>query len=190
VRSYLAAVEDAWHAERRVTDRTDFSNAVAVGLHRVLGYKDEYEVARMLTARGFLASIDEQLPGARRVRYQLHPPFMRALGRKKKISLGRSWRPFLRLLARLRFLRGTPFDPFGYAHVRRTERALAREYAALVVSLAATLESENYDHAVAVAEAIDLVRGYEGIKLANVERYRQRLAELGIHGDAAAAEAA
>ena len=187
VRSYLAAVEDAWHAERRVTDRTDFSNAVAVGLHRVLGYKDEYEVARMLTARGFLASIDEQLPGARRVRYQLHPPFMRALGRKKKISLGRSWRPFLRLLARLRFLRGTPFDPFGYAHVRRTERALAREYAALVVSLAATLESENYDHAVAVAEAIDLVRGYEGIKLANVERYRQRLAELGIHGDAAAA---
>jgi indolepyruvate ferredoxin oxidoreductase len=186
VRSYLAAVEDAWHAERRVTDRTDFSHAVAVGLHRVLGYKDEYEVARLLTAQDFLASINEQLPGARKVRYQLHPPLLRALGLRKKISLGRAWRPFLRLLARLRFLRGTPFDQFGYARVRRTERVLALEYAALVATLTATLDRENYDHALAVADAIDLVRGYEGIKLANVERYRQRLAELGIRGDAAA----
>jgi indolepyruvate ferredoxin oxidoreductase len=49
----------------------------------------------------------------------------------------------------------------------------------LVSGLAATLDSEKYEHAVAVASAIDLVRGYEGIKLANVERYRQRLIELG-----------
>lgn len=184
-RSYVAAVEEAWHAERRVTVRTDFSRAVAVGLHRVLAYKDEYEVARLLTAPDFLASIHEQLPGARRLRYRLHPPLLRALGLRKKISVGATWRPFLHLLARLRFVRGTAFDPFGYARIRRTERALAREYAALVSTLAATLDRENYDHALAVAGAIDLVCGYEGIKLANVERYRQRLAELGVAAGAA-----
>jgi len=186
VRSYLAAVEQAWHAERRVTARTDFSRAVAVGLHRVLAYKDEYEVARMLTTPEFEASLHEQFPTARRFRYQLHPPFLRALGLKKKIALGPAWKPVLVLLARLRFLRGTPFDPFGYARVRRLERALAREYQALVSSLTSTLDGESYDHAVAVAEAIDLVRGYEGIKLANVERYRRRLAELGAPGGTAA----
>jgi indolepyruvate ferredoxin oxidoreductase len=185
-RSYLAAVEEAWHAERPLTDRTDFSLAVAEGLHRVLAYKDEYEVARLLTAPVFEESIREQVPGARRVRYRLHPPFLRALGVQRKISLGRTWRPVLRLLARLRFLRGTPFDPFGSTRVRRTERALAREYEELVSSLASTLDRASYEHAVAVAGAIDLVRGYEGIKLANLERYRHRLAELGIRGDAGA----
>jgi indolepyruvate ferredoxin oxidoreductase len=33
---------------------------------------------------------------------------------------------------------------------------------------------------VATAEAADLIRGYEDVKLANVERYRTRLAELGV----------
>lgn len=184
-RSYLSAVEEAWQAERRVTEQTDFSRAVAVGLDKVLAYKDEYEVARLLTAPAFAASIRDQFPGARPFRYQLHPPLLRALGLRKKISLGPAWRPMLALLARMRFLRGTPFDPFGYARVRRVERALAREYGALVASLVSTLDSENYEHAVAVADAIDLVRGYEGIKLANIGRYRQRLAELGTRGDAA-----
>ncbi|HEY8703412.1 MAG TPA: indolepyruvate ferredoxin oxidoreductase family protein [Gaiellaceae bacterium] len=188
-RSYLTAVEESWRAERRVTEQTDFSLAVAVGLDKVLAYKDEYEVARLLTAPAFAASIRDQFPGVRRFRYQLHPPLLRALGLQKKISLGPTWRPGLAFLARMRFLRGTPFDPFGYARVRRTERTLALEYAALVATLTATLDSENYDHALAVAGAIDLVRGYEGIKLANVERYRERLAELGVRGDAAAAAA-
>jgi indolepyruvate ferredoxin oxidoreductase len=184
VRSYLAAVEEAWHAEQRFTARTDFSQAVAVGLHRVLAYKDEYEVARLLTAPGFAASIRDEMPSTKRVRFQLHPPLLRALGLRRKISLGPAGRPILTIMARLRFLRGTPFDPFGYARVRRVERALAREYTALVSSLASTLDSENYEYAVAVASAIELVRGYEGIKLANVEHYRARLAELRARGDA------
>ena len=178
-RSYLAAVEEAWHAERRVTEQTDFSCAVAVGLDKVLAYKDEYEVARLLTAPAFAASLRDEFPGARRFRYQLHPPLLRALGLRKKISLGPAWRPLLALMARLRFLRGTPFDPFGYARMRHVERELAFEYATLASSLASTLDGENYEHAVALAGAIDLVRGYEGIKLANVERYRMRLTELG-----------
>jgi len=180
VRTYLEAVEAAWQAERRVTERTDYSEAVAAGLHKVLAYKDEYEVARLLTAPDFLASIGEELPGVRRVHYRLHPPLLRSLGMKKKIALDARWAtPFLRTLARLRFLRGTPFDPFGHAEVRKVERALAREYAALCASLTASLDADGYDRAVEAARAIELVKGYEGIKLGNLERYRERLAELG-----------
>ena len=84
------------------------------------------------------------------------------------------------LLARARFVRGTPFDPFGYAHVRRVERELVRQYADLLIRLAAELTLDNYDAAVAIADAAELVRGYEQIKLANVERYTTRLAELGV----------
>ena len=180
VRTYLDTVEAAWQAERRVTERVDYSEAVAVGLHRALTYKDEYEVARLLTAPGFLDSIDDELPGVQRVHYRLHPPLLRSLGLRKKIALdARYATPFLRTLARLRFLRGTPFDPFGYAHVRRAERALAREYTELCVAHTASLDADGYDRAVEVARAIELVKGYEGVKLANLERYRERLAELG-----------
>jgi indolepyruvate ferredoxin oxidoreductase len=180
VRSYLDAVEAAWQAERRVTDRTDYSEAVAEGLYKVLAYKDEYEVARLLTAPDFLAAIGDELPGVQRVHYRLHPPMLRSMGRKKKIALDARWAtPFLRTLARMRFLRGTPFDPFGYAQVRKVERSLAREYAGLCASLTASLDAEGYDRAAEVVSAIDLVKGYEGIKLGNLERYRERLAELG-----------
>ncbi len=180
VRSYLDAVEAAWEAERRVTERTDYSEAVARGLHRVLAYKDEYEVARLLTTPAFLASIGDELAGVERVHYRLHPPLLRSMGLRKKIALDARWAtPFLKTLARMRFLRGTPFDPFGYAHVRRVERALAREYAELCAALTASLDAERYERAVEAARAIELVKGYEGIKLGNLERYRERVAELG-----------
>ena len=178
VRRYLAGVEEAWRAERRVTNETGFSRAVAVGLHKVLAYKDEYEVARLLTESSFASAIREELPGARRVTFLLHPPFLRALGLRRKFPVGPAGRPLLAALARMKFLRGTPFDVFGYARMRRLERALAEEYASMVSGLAATLEPESYERAVSAAEAIDLVRGYEEVKLAGLERYRERLAEL------------
>lgn len=180
VRRYLDGVEDAWRAERQVTARTDFSRAVAVGLHRVLAVKDEYEVARLLTEKEFESWAMRQVPGAHRLRYRLHPPLLRTLGLKRKVALGRSWRPFLVVLAHLRFLRGSPFDPFRYSHVRRAERALAHDYTLLVSSLAASLDAGGYDRATAAAEAVDVVRGYEQVKLDNLERYRERLAELGV----------
>ena len=179
-RRYLARVEEAWTAERRVTSATDFSHAVAHGLHKVLACKDEYEVARLLTDPSFDAWIQEELPGARQVQYRLHPPLLRALGLDHKLALGRTFRPLLQGLARARFLRGTPFDPFGHTRVRRVERELARDYEALVARLAATLDEAGYERAVEAARAVDLVRGYEGIKLANAERYRARLAELDV----------
>jgi indolepyruvate ferredoxin oxidoreductase len=184
VRRYLDSVEAAWQAERGVTAGTDFSRAVAVGLHRVLAVKDEYEVARLLTAPEFAEWIDEQVPGARGLRYRLHPPLLRAFGLRRKLSLGPAWRPLLVLLARLRFLRGTPFDLLGYAHVRRVERALAREYEELVAQLTVGLDADGYDHAVDAAGAIEIVCGYEGIKLASIDRYRVRLAELGVTAQA------
>jgi len=89
-------------------------------------------------------------------------------------------RPVLQTLARGKALRGTPLDPFRRAPIRQLERALRDEYRALVLRLAAGLTAESYGTAVAAAEAADLVRGYEDVKLAGVRRYRARLADLGL----------
>lgn len=86
----------------------------------------------------------------------------------------------MRVLAKGKKLRGTVFDPFGYAHVRRLERALIDHYESMVLDAADHLTEQNYDAATQAAVAADIVRGYEDVKLGNVDRYRARLTELSI----------
>ena len=179
-RRYVSVLQSIWTAERAVGDRTEFSEAVARGLYKFTAYKDEYEVARLLTDPQFMAYVQSELPGATDLTYRLHPPMLRAMGRSKKIGLGPRSHFALRLLARGKRLRGTKFDPFGYTHVRRVERDLLAEYTDIVTQLAADLSAGDYDRAVEVAGLPDVVRGYEDVKLGNIATYRARLAELGV----------
>ncbi|MEV0333404.1 indolepyruvate ferredoxin oxidoreductase family protein [Nocardia sp. NPDC050717] len=179
-RRYVETVEFVWAAERSVTERTEFSEAVARGLYKFTAYKDEYEVARLLVDPDFLAEVGAQVPGGKNLTYKLHPPMLRALGREKKIGLRPKSHVALKMLAKGKFLRGTKLDPFGYAHVRRVERELLAGYTAMVRRLAEGLSTGNYDTATAAAALTDVVRGYEDIKLGNVELYRAGLRELGI----------
>ncbi|MBO0873121.1 MAG: indolepyruvate ferredoxin oxidoreductase family protein [Pseudonocardia sp.] len=180
-RRYLDAVRAAWSAERAVAgERTAYSEAVARGLHKLTAYKDEYEVARLLTDPEFERRLAAEVPGATKMRYRLHPPLLRALGRERKIAFGPWLRPVLRTLAHGKRLRGTPLDPFGHTEVRKVERDLRDSYTAMIHRLTERLTEHNYDTAVAAADAADLVRGYERVKLDNVAHYRARLAELGV----------
>jgi indolepyruvate ferredoxin oxidoreductase len=177
---YLHTVHTAALAEQRIGVSTDFSESVARGFFKLLAYKDEYEVARLLTDPQFLATVRDEVPGGEKLTYKLHPPTLKALGRTTKIGLGPRSHFALRMLSRGKRLRGTVFDPFGYTNMRRLERGLAAHYEQLITDLAGDLSSSNYQHAVAVADAADLVRGYEDVKMASLHRYRNRLAELGI----------
>jgi indolepyruvate ferredoxin oxidoreductase len=179
-RRYLELVRAAWQAERRLGERTEFSEAVARGLHKLTAYKDEYEVARLLTDREFERRLAAEVPGGTKMRYRLHPPLLRALGRDKKMAFGPWMRPVLQTLARGKRLRGTALDPFGRTEVRQVERELRDSYTRMIIRLTGGLTDGNYDTAVAAADAADLVRGYEDVKLGNVVRYRARLAELGV----------
>ena len=177
-RDYVALVERAWVAEQAVMTSTDYSQAVARGVAHLAAYKDEYEVARLLTRPELLAEVQAQVPGATRVQYNLHPPALRAMGMGRKLKLGAWSRPLLKATARGRFLRGTRLDPFGRAHVRVVERELLASHTALVERLTASLTAESYSSAVAAAAAAELVRGFEEVKLRNVARYRETLAAL------------
>ncbi|MFD3483905.1 DUF6537 domain-containing protein [Streptomyces sp. NPDC058665] len=151
------------------------TDTVARNLFKLMAYKDEYEVARLCSRPGLADELAAEFgPGSRAV-WRLHPPMFRALGVERKISLGPWFRPVFRALYAARVVRGTPFDPFGRAHVRRVERALLTEYEALVLKLVGGLRNENVELAAEVAALPDLVRGYEEVKLTNVESYRAAL---------------
>src|SRR2546428_2811938 len=99
------------------------------------------------------------------------------MGLSHKIGIPSWASPAVKLLAKGKRLRGTVFDPFGYAHVRRLERELPGEYVAAIDRALAALTADNLDDAVTLADLPDLVRGYEEIKVRRVENYRQRLRE-------------
>jgi indolepyruvate ferredoxin oxidoreductase len=187
----LIAYQNAGYARQytdlvgRVTARerelgTDFrlSRAVARYLYQLMAYKDEYEVARLAFDPGFRQELTHRFGAGVERAYRFHPPLLRSLGLQRKLALGRWFDLPLGLLRRLRGLRGTPFDPFGYHPIRKLERRLVGEYRGLIDETVAGLTEDGYERAVALASLPDLIRGYESVKLAGVARYQARLAEL------------
>ncbi len=162
----------------RTPGRTAIGEAVARYLYKLMAYKDEYEVARLHLDPAVRADLEARFGPGARVYWHLHPPLLRALGLRGKLKLGPWFTPAFRLLRAMRRLRGTPFDIFGYTRVRRVERRLIDEYRALVGRALAKLDESTYGLVLAVATLPDEIRGYEGVKLAGVERFRRRAAEL------------
>jgi indolepyruvate ferredoxin oxidoreductase len=176
---YLDTVLQVVAGERiAAPHRTELAEAVARNLFTLTAYKDEYEVARLFLRPEFDAALRDQFPDGGKVRYRLHPPVLRSLGVHRKLALGRWFRPAFRVLRAARHVRGTPFDVFGMTKVRRTERAIVREYRELMHETIAGLDAARYDHAVEIASLPELVRGYESIKLAGVARFRAEAARL------------
>jgi indolepyruvate ferredoxin oxidoreductase len=178
-RRYADTVERVRRAEaEKAPGNTALAEAVARNLYKLMAYKDEYEVARLSIAPEVEAAVRERFGDGARFAYRLHPPLLRALGMKRKLTLGRWSRPALAALARMRRLRGTRLDPFGHTRVRRVERELIAEYEAVVNRLIDALTPGTHELAVRIAELPDMIRGYEDVKLRNVAAYRERLAEL------------
>jgi indolepyruvate ferredoxin oxidoreductase len=112
-----------------------------------------------------------------RFRYLISPPVLRVLGVNKKISVGAWFKWVFWILTRLKRLRGTWLDPFGCTEIRRLERSLVGEYRSLVEKQLASLSPITHSRSVKAANLPELIRGYEEIKLASVQRFR-REAEL------------
>ena len=175
---WLRTVDRARQAEvALMPDRDELTRTVADNLFKLMAYKDEYEVARLMLDAGALEEARAVGGGRGRIAWKLHPPLLRALGLSRKISIPTWLRPMVRLLAAAKRVRGTALDLFGWAEVRRVERRLAGEYRDAIEQALADLTPDSYDAVLKLAGLPDMVRGYEDIKLGNVAAYEQALAE-------------
>jgi indolepyruvate ferredoxin oxidoreductase len=149
---------------------------------KLLAYKDEYEVARLYTDPRFTAALENQFTGDYRLAFHLAPPWLarrdRDSGRPRKRRFGQWILHGFKLLACLRGLRGTPFDPFGYADDRRLERQLLRAYESRMEELIGKLSAENHALAVEIASIPEGIRGYGHVKRAHVAAAREKETEL------------
>ena len=183
---YAARVAQARAAEARVLPgQTDYAEAVARGLYKLMAIKDEYEVARLYTGTDFLARIGAMFEGDFTLQFNLAPPLLSrrdpATGLPRKRIFGRWMLTLFRILVPLRRLRGTKLDPFGYSSERRTDRRLRGAYEALLDRLATQLSADNHAVAVELAAVPDLIRGYGHIRARHIAHAVTRQAELLTH---------
>ncbi|MFI7108876.1 indolepyruvate ferredoxin oxidoreductase family protein [Nonomuraea sp. NPDC050227] len=150
--------------------------AYARSLHKLMAYKDEYEVARLHLDPEEQARREREYGADAVVSVMLHPPLLRAMGMKRKIRLRRSAPVLFRGLRAARVLRGTALDVFGQAEVRRVERELITEYRDLMRAALARLTPGTIDAVAEIAGLPESIRGYEDIKLARVAEFRERAA--------------
>ena len=183
----LLAYQNVAYAERyldlveRVAEIGDdtLTEAVAVSHHQLLAYKDEYEVARLLTGPEAAATIDAVGGAGAKASWKLHPPVFKALGMNRKIAIRTTvGSPAMKLLARGKRLRGTKLDPFGRAEVRKVERELIEAFESSIETVLTRLAagSMTAGEAAAIATLPQAVRGYEDRKLERAATYRADLA--------------
>jgi len=156
--------------------------AVAINYAKLLAYKDEYEVARLYTDGNFEKQLRDQFEGDFKFNFNLAPPLLGggtdALGRPKKRAFGAWMMPVFRLLAKMRWLRGTAFDIFGYSADRRLERDLIAGYEKDVAHVLSVLSPLNLDTAIEILSLPDRIRGYGPVKEKSVQDAKARYAQL------------
>jgi indolepyruvate ferredoxin oxidoreductase len=149
-----------------------------------MAYKDEYEVARLHMETGFLDELRREFEGDFKVKYHLAPPFLPsrhdARGRPRKRAFGPWIQMPMKILARLKVLRSTPFDVFGYTAERRAERALIGWYEEQIDTMLHSFDAKRLPELLAIARAPMDIRGYGPVKEAATRQVKSDVERLAL----------
>jgi indolepyruvate ferredoxin oxidoreductase len=180
-RRYQELVEQVRRAEARVSAGDALTRAVTKSLFKLMSYKDEYEVARLYTNGDFEKQLNQAFEGEFNLKFNLAPPVWAkrdGQGRLIKAQYGAwMWRAF-KVLAGLKFLRGTTLDVFGRTEERRMERRLIEDYRASISVALSNLTLEKLALTTELASLPEHIRGFGHIKLDSVRRARIRWREI------------
>ncbi|MCW5620757.1 MAG: indolepyruvate ferredoxin oxidoreductase family protein [Burkholderiales bacterium] len=193
--AFLTAYQNAAYAQRyadlvarvrreeqsRAKGLSGLAEAVARYYFKLMAYKDEYEVARLYADPAFMEKLNAQFEGDFRLHFHLAPPLLAKRNDKGEL-VKKEYGPWMfsafKLLARLRFLRGSALDVFGYTHERRTERKLIEDYAACIEDLLGNLTPDNHALAVQIASIPEDIRGFGHVKERHLRAAKEKEARL------------
>jgi indolepyruvate ferredoxin oxidoreductase len=166
----------------RLPGSTAVTQAVARSLSKLMSYKDEYEVARLYSNGDFERRLRQQFGGDFELKVHLSPPIFnprdKLTGKPRKIAFGPWMLRAFKLLARLKGLRGTRFDVFGYTAERAAERRLIEDYRKTIEGVLPVLNAENQALVASIAALPDMIRGYGHVKEESLKKYETELAKL------------
>jgi indolepyruvate ferredoxin oxidoreductase len=194
--AYLTAYQDAAYAARyrmlverakaveaaKARGKCGLAEAVARYLFKLMAYKDEYEVARLYTDGAFAKQVRAAFDGDLRFEFHLAPPLLARrdpeTGHLRKMTFGPWMMKAFGVLARMKGLRGTMFDPFGYSEERKIERKLIADYEATLTEIFERLTSDNHAVAVGLASIPEKIRGFGHVKQRHIMNAKAEEAAL------------
>lgn len=181
-KKYLSEVERVRAAEQaKMPDSDELSEQVARNLYKLMAIKDEYEVGRLFTNGDFATQMKTQFESYDRLEFHMAPPIFAKRDEKGhliKNDYGAWMMKVFGLLSRVKFLRGSVFDPFGYTKERKKERQELKDYRAALDVIVENLNADNLEAAVALASYPDRIRGYGHVKalaMDNADHQRREL---------------
>ena len=179
---YLSLVKEVRNAELQLGESTALTEAVSRYLYKVMAYKDEYEVARLFSDGNWLRSIENQFTGDYTIKFHMAPPLISKrdpeTGELQKREFGPWMYSALKLMAKMKFLRGSAMDVFGYSPERRAERAYIAQYREKVREALGYLNGSTYATAVDIASLPEQLRGFGHVRDANMLEVMQRWEQL------------
>ena len=187
-RAYSDHYLDALGLVRAAEDKasagsTSLTDAFARSLFKLMAYKDEYEVARLHADQAFAQEISKAFEGDFRLSYHLAPPIVSrpdpSTGRPNKRKYGPWMGKALAGLAKFKFMRGTPFDPFSYSEHRKRERRLLQDYQTEILVRCKTLKSQDLPEVTRLAALPQSVRGYGQLKDESIDAFYAKWGSLG-----------
>jgi indolepyruvate ferredoxin oxidoreductase len=181
--SYRSLVDQVRTRETAVVKGSEkLATAVARYLFKLMAYKDEYEVARLYSDGSFAESVAAKFKGEYEVRHHLAPPLLAKRDPETGHLLKQEYGPWMMqvfsVLAKLKGLRGTAFDPFGRTEERRAERRLIADYHNTVAAVLSGLKPANLELAVEIASVPEDIRGYGHVKERHIIDAKTREATL------------
>jgi indolepyruvate ferredoxin oxidoreductase len=159
-----------------------FAEAVARYLFKLMAYKDEYEVARLYADNSFMRQLRNEFDGDVKLEFHLAPPLFaprdRHTGLPRKLLFGQWMLPVFGILAKLKRLRGTALDPFGYSAERKIERGLIAEYESMLNEIMPRLTPDNHHLVVGLAAIPEKIRGFGHVKARHLAAAKAEVAAL------------
>tara|TARA_S200000501_G_C20841576_1_gene751836 strand:- start:53 stop:2413 length:2361 start_codon:yes stop_codon:yes gene_type:complete len=176
---YLDVIEKTVKALSRINsedESNELLQSIIVNAYKLIAYKDEYEVARLFLSTEILDEIRNLPQSTGKATWHFQPPFMRSMGLKRKLKLPFAVAiPLMKVLRKGKILRGTRFDPFGYAKVRKIERLIRDRYIEEIMEALDCLTPENHDLVLNLANLPQEVRGFEDLKVNSADVFLDRL---------------
>ena len=179
-RDFVVAAREA--EKKYAAGMTGYAVGVARYYYKLLAYKDEYEVARLFSSSEFQKELEQQFEGDYQLEFHLAPPILSKRDEHSSLPVKRSYGPWMlkamKLLARMKFLRGSVFDPFARSADRKFERTLIAEYESIIQEVSEGLTVDNYRIAVDLACYPEYIRGFGHVKQSHYIETRQQVEDL------------